>query len=178
MDDESGDNPLHGDKIELKDESKGESGDKPSDKEIIYLLHSVLYALQTAINTPSKSVLIYTARKLPLFLSKFGFSIDSSKSPEENIKVLLGILQETGYLENVEFVKLDEHLYELRVKKCKIAETGVHDVLKPEKAFCPFAIAVAAILQEVVDEDVVMSESEFTEEGSITKMRTYRYVVV
>jgi hypothetical protein len=142
------------------------------------LLHSVLYALQSAINTPSKGVLIYAARKLPLFLGKFGFSIDTSKSPEENVRALLDILQETGYLENVEFVKIDERVYELRIKKCKIAETGVHDVLKPEKAFCPFAIAVAAILQEVVDEDVVMSDSEFTEEGSITRMRTYRYVVV
>jgi len=152
--------------------------DKPSDREIVYLLHSVLYALQSAINTPSKGVLIYAARKLPLFLGKFGFSIDTSKSPEENVRALLDILQETGYLENVEFVKIDERVYELRIKKCKIAETGVHDVLKPEKAFCPFAIAVAAILQEVVDEDVVMSDSEFTEEGSITRMRTYRYVVV
>lgn len=161
---------------ELKDAEA--ASEKPSDREIVYLLHSVLYALQSSINTPSKSMLIYAARKLPLFLGKFGFSIDPSRSPEENVKALFDVLQETGYLEDVEFVKIDERVYELRIRKCKIAETGVHDVLNPEKAFCPFAIAAAAILQEVVDEDVVMSDSEFTEEGSITRMKTYRYVVV
>ena len=167
-----------GDEIRPPDTSSKIQEDKPSDKEIVYLLHSVLYALQSSINTPSKGVLIYAARKLPLFLGKFGFSIDFSKSPEENVRALFDVLQETGYLENVDFVKVDERVYELRIKKCKIAETGVHDVLKPEKAFCPFAIAAAAILQEVVEEDVVMSDSEFTEEGSVTRMRTYRYVVV
>ncbi len=166
------------DEIRPPDTPSDDSDARPSEKEIIYLLHSVLYALQGAIGTPSKGILIYTARKIPVFLGKFGFSIDSSKNPEENVRKLIDVLQETGYLENVEFVRVDERVYELRVNKCRIAEAGVHDVLKPEKAFCPFAIAVAAILQEAVDEDVVMSESEFTKEGSITRMKTYKYVVV
>ena len=154
------------------------SSETPSDKEIVFLLHAVLYALQTAIDSPNKSVLIYTARKIPLFLGKFGFSIDRSQNPEQNVEKLLDILRETGYLENVSFVKLDERTYELRIERCRIAETGVHDVLKPEKAYCPFAIAVAAVLQELTDEDVILSDSKFIGEGSVTKMRTYRYVVV
>ncbi len=151
--------------------------EKPSEREIVFLLHSVLYALENAAGSLGKSVFIYTAKYLPKIWGKFGFSIDKSKSIEENVKSVLNLLEKTEYLENTEFHKIDEESYELKIGKCKLAEYEVHDVLKPEKVFCPYAIAVASIIRDLLDREVVLSESELTKEGSVTVIRTYRYVL-
>jgi len=154
------------------------SEEKPSEKEIVLVLHSVLYALQDALGEPGNKVLIYTARKIPLILGKFGFSFEKDKGPEENVLKFLSILEETELISDVEFSRIDENTFELKIGKCSLADTKVHEVLKPERVFCPYAIAVASIIREIISEDVVLIESEFTETGSIAKMRAYKYVVV
>jgi hypothetical protein len=91
---------------------------------------------------------------------------------------LLNIFIVRGRIEDVDFTKIGDDVFELKVGKCKLAKSGIHDILKPEKAFCPYAIAVASIIQEITGKYVVLSKSEFTSDGSITKMKMYKYAII
>ncbi|WP_290902545.1 hypothetical protein [Ferroglobus sp.] len=152
--------------------------ERPSEKEIVKILHAILYAFEATVGTPGSKVLIHVSRKIPEIFGKFGFDLRKGENPEESVKKLLEILEETGMLKDTEFKRIDEHTFEFRLGECSLSDSNVHELLKSEKVFCPYSIAVAAVLREVTGRDVVLSESELTEKGSVTKMRLYKYVVL
>ena len=154
------------------------NSEKPGEKELIALLHAVLYAFQNALDDVDRKVCFYVSRKLPDILGKFGFKIDPEKSPEENANLIIGLVEETGYVEDAFTEREDERTFVVNIGKCTLAESGVHETLKPKRAYCPFAIIVAGVLQEIFDDNVIVSPSEFTEKGSVTIIKRYRHAIL
>jgi hypothetical protein len=152
--------------------------EQPSEKEVVLLLHAVMYAFEEASREIDKRILFYVSQKIPVILGKFGFNIDKNKSPTENVNSILDLLRKTGYIEQVEFKELDDRTFELVIGKCAMAETDVHDILSPKRAFCPYSIIVASILQELFDENVVLFSSELTDKGSVTIIKRYKHTII
>ncbi len=150
--------------------------DKLSEKEIILLLHSVLYAIQDSMNETDRRIFLFISKRLPDIMGKFGFSIDKSKSIEEHVHSFLNLLEDSGYIEDVEFKKEDEKSFRLKIGKCLLEDVGgVHDILRPKKAYCPYSLIVGSIIQELVENRVVVHPSIFRENGVIADIRIYRH---
>ncbi len=153
------------------------SSDEPGLNEVVAMLHAVLYAFQNALGNADKRVCFYVAQKLPDILGKFGFDM-LEDDYRKNVESIINILSKTGYIGEIKFQEEDEKTFAIGIVRCALAETGVHEILKPNRAYCSYAIIIASVLQSGIDETVVLSPSEFTENGSHTLIRRYRHTLV
>jgi Lrp/AsnC family transcriptional regulator for asnA, asnC and gidA len=97
--------------------------------------------------------------------------IDSGKNLEDNIDRILYFISNEEYLKDLSFKKTGEQEYEFRVGACSFAKSGVHEILKIKEGICPFALVIASCITELHQGGYVkVSQCEFDEEGSVTKM--------
>jgi len=153
------------------------SSEEPGLRELAAMLHAVLYAFQDALGDADKRVCFYVSQKLPAILGKFGFDIDKDDY-RKSVDSIIELLNKTGYVNEVSFYEIDERTFRVSIGKCALAETGAHELLRPNRAYCPYAIIIASVIQAGIDDSIVVSPSEFSDDGSTTLIRRYRHAII
>jgi hypothetical protein len=146
--------------------------------EVAALLHGILFAYEKVFaelyKEKHKILFPYIMEDMVKLLGLQDLTIvDSEKSLEENMEGLKDYLSNEEFLKGVKFEKLDDETYCFEIDECAFALAGVHDILKLHGGICPFALAVAAILSEDMEEGQYfdLADSDYSDKGSKTNLK-------
>jgi hypothetical protein len=142
-------------------------------KEVSSMLHGVLFGLEktlmTRYNANCKIFIPFIMKELEDLLQDINI-MEKDKGIKENLDKIRIFLSDGQILNGVTFEKLDENKYSFNIEQCGMATSGVHEVLKMEKGYCPFALIVATFLSRVLEagKNMEIGDSEYTDQGSMT----------
>ena len=151
-----------------------------SDVKISSSLHALLFGYEQVMKKffeqEYRNLLGYIIEEIePIFYEENTPIIDKNLSLDENIERLTKFLSNPDYFENLTIRRLDEQHLVLDIGVCNFARCGVHEVLNIDtiKGYCPIALIVAATLCGIEDatQYIEITDSEFTESGSKTKLK-------
>jgi|Deesub1362A_J573_1020465.scaffolds.fasta_scaffold00018_14 hypothetical protein len=149
-------------------------------RDVVLLFHAILVSFGEVSGNGMEScrrILFHLSPNLPPILEKYGFNISRSKDSIENAQLILSILVNSGLVEGVEFKEIDDRTYELKVSKCTMAIKELHERLNLKEAFCPYGILITGIINGFSEDDFVLYSCDFTDMGSITTIKRFRYVL-
>ncbi|HIH44322.1 MAG TPA: hypothetical protein HA257_04340 [Candidatus Methanoperedenaceae archaeon] len=143
------------------------------------LFHSSFFAFEQAhgriTGTASRAILQQIVRVMPKILEKEGQPvINKSLTLEENMAHFRDYIHNEELIENVNFENNDD-MFNIEIKGCTVAKSGVHEILDPKKSTCPYAIVAAAMIFYLTGKNLTIEDSEFTKDGTKTLLKLHHY---
>lgn len=142
-------------------------------KDMATLMHGTLFAYQKAVKDilgTGSAVFVHPILDILKGIHKrTGANLIKGSNIDEVFENLAKVMPTTGFVKALRFEKLAPKRYVLHVDGCAWAP-HIHGELKPKDVTCPYALIAMSIYQEVSESKVKVAGSEYSENGTKTRI--------